>query len=722
MLGLSPAVDPSSLCGRVTTIYNELGLGWLPCEATQKVVCFSDEKTDAEVRPAGYQPSMSVLYGDRLIQPRASADEMLVVTRTSLDDDFSLNITCGPGDSIVKDHFVLGKTQYLTSWWSNNFTIMQTLPLDEGSRLGVGTYWCRRYVDEEVDPAVSGRLHVATSTDTYVLTVPERGVLKALQLLLSDDAEYDDGSGSGPSLSGEYADVVTALGNFLRSVEVRFLALYDFPNSRAMRQESEFVTEEMAGRRTGRIVSLIIEPNTVLDGAFLRGANGGGIGNAEQNELFVMEVFRCADENVDGHTWRQSSSGVGSPSFEYTASAPACVAADLPALVERRCRPSFDRDGAQWGPLCAAGVCRNRFPQCKPPPPICPPGFTSTTDVSSEVHSHLCLLLLTDITFEERGSACRRQDPAATPWFPRQRLLQLSFMSPPLVNQTLWLPFRRLWSQGSLLPKVASLLNRDDRAVVSLQDDLDCTVVTSLGWLASSSCRERHAVVCVTTPLYSHGKELALQRPNVIGRPCQSLLGLGTTPTGGSERCFAFLCSNTSAPIRWSEASSLCTDSNSSLASLTSRRQLDAVIRLGRARERPARTAVNLERHEGRVVWGDGTPLSYPALSPYLSRAEQHTHGILDISRGQYDFAGSDHGAVNCALCDKTIKIGPPEIILFYGSLRRGMSIFANVTNVQHFVTDWEGTLSCFASTAEAIGIAASPPPSESLADVHFLV
>ncbi|KAF0300984.1 hypothetical protein FJT64_026618 [Amphibalanus amphitrite] len=49
------------------------------------------------------------------------------------------------GDSIVKDHFILGKTQYVSRWWLGNFTITrQMFPQPESSALGVGTYWCQR--------------------------------------------------------------------------------------------------------------------------------------------------------------------------------------------------------------------------------------------------------------------------------------------------------------------------------------------------------------------------------------------------------------------------------------------------------------------------------------------------------------------------------------------------------------------------------------------------
>ena len=714
-LGSTLALEPENLCGRVTVISNEQELDWLDCDDTQKVVCYSDEKTDAEIRPAGYRPSLSALYDNIIIEPAPSADEVLIVERSYLvrssERRFHLNISCGQGDSIVKDHFILGKTQYLPRWWSRNFTIMMQLsPFHEGNTLSVGTYWCQRYVEGEADPAVSGRLHVTTSEDMYVLTAPEDSVVRALQLLLFEDVDYEDGSGvedadrPGPTATNEMSDLVVELQDFLRSDErmnppgqIRFLALRDFPNDgREAFQESTSVTETTR-RRTRRTVSLIIQSTTALDSALLRRVNIASTGNGLQSEPFLRGAFRCPDENVEGRTWRQSSNGLG-----YTVSEPACAVPGIPALVERRCRPSFDRAGARWGPFCAAGECQEELHRCQPPPSICPPGFTSTTVGGSEVPSELCMLPLPGVTFEERGLACRRRDPTARPWFPRQRLLEVSLFSPPLVNQTLWLPFQRLWSHGPLLPDILSLLNPDDREVASLNGDLNCTVVTPRGWLASASCAERHAVLCATRPLYSHDDQ-ALQRSSSRGRPCQPFLGSGSMPGNAPEHCFAFLCPNTSSHISWSEASSLCTESNSSLASLTSQRQLDALIRLGRARGRSARTAVNLERRDGRVSWGDGTPLSYPALSPDLSTVEQHTRGILDISRGQYDFVGRDEGTVSCALCQKHVEGGALEITLFYGDVRPGASIFANVTNVQHLVARWESALSCFVSTAERI-------------------
>ena len=706
----SPGVVPSDLCGRIS-LSHQAKLGWLSCEDTQKAACFSDERTAAEIRPAGYQPSMSALHADTLIKPGISDEEVLVVNRTSLGRDFHLDIYCGPGDSIIKDHFFLGKTHYLSDWWNNNYTITwQIIPWDhEGNQLGVGTYWCERYVEESVNPVVSGRLHVATSEDMYVLTAPEDRVVEALRVLLSDDTEYNQYAkydqyaqyDQYAEYDAEYEDedhpssaatdeihIVTVLEYFLRSAgnKIQFLALYDLPYGLAVRQESIKITEGTPHRQGKTMVSLIIEANGVLNNE---------IENVTQNEVVLEEVFNCDDVTVKGHIWRRSSNVA-----DYVASEPACVLPGLPALVERRCRPSFERGGARWGPFCAAGVCEEQLHRCEPLPASCPPGFTNTVNVSSDAPSGLCLLLLPGVTFEERGSACRRQDTYATPWFPRQKLLELSFLSSTLANQTLWLPFRRLWHHGQLLPEVLSLLNRDDRAAASLNSDLNCTVVTPRRRLASSSCSDRHAVLCATIPLYSYDGK---QRASVTGSPCQILTELGYQGAAtGLEPCFTFVCPNTSSSIAWSEASSLCTKSNSSLASLTSQRQLDAIIRLGRAHKTPARTAVNLERRDGQVVWGNGTPLSYPALSPSF-RDEQHVSGILDTTRGQYDFVRGDQDAVSCALCGSHVQIGPPELVLFYGDSRPGASIFAKVTNIQRIVPDWEEHLACFVSTAEAI-------------------
>ena len=713
LIRFPPEVDPSSLCGRVTTTNNVRGLGWIDCKAAQKVVCFSDKKTNAEIRSAGYQPSLSIIYDNEILEPTSSADEVLVVNTTS-EFRIHINITCSPGESIVKDNFILGKTHYLSSWWKSNFTIMQQLlPITGNKHLNVGTYWCQRYVDGEVDPIASGRLHVTTSEDVYVLTVPTESAVRTLQRLLFETVDLP----VSPT-SDEVPDIAATLKRFLRSNSnpVHFLALYDFPNSRVTCNEKKFATEEVSDGRARRLVSLIMETSVPLDNDFLSRTNITNIGNAAQSEFLLRDVFRCPDENVEGRTWRQSSNGLG-----YTVSEPACAVPGIPALVERRCRPSFDRAGARWGPFCAAGECQEELHRCQPPPSICPLGFTSTTVGGSEVPSELCMLLLPGVTFEERGLACRRRDPTATPWFPRQRLLEVSLFSPPLVNQTLWLPFQRLWSHGPLLPDILSLLNPDDRAMASLNGDLNCTVVTPRGRLASTSCAERHAVLCATRSLYSHGDQQTMQRSSGTNGFCRSLGSFAALPAEDYVWCFAYLCPNTSSHISWSEASSLCTESNSSLASLTSQRQLDALIRLGRARGRSARTAVNLERRDGRVSWGDGTPLSYPALSPDLSTVEQHTRGILDISRGQYDFVEGDQSTVSCALCDRYIKIKPPGIVLFYKKTRPDASIFLNVTDVQHFVSDWKSDVSCFASTAENIATSSQLEENSSYADSHGL-
>ncbi|XP_043198735.1 uncharacterized protein LOC122368647 [Amphibalanus amphitrite] len=699
--------DHFNLCQYVTVVDNELEADWLPCEETRRVVCFSNDATDDEVRSAGYLPSMTAVYDDRVIQLGPKSDEVLLLNRAALQGDFELILRCGPGDSIVKDHFILGKTQYVSRWWLGNFTITrQMFPQPESSALGVGTYWCQRYVEGTVDPAVSGRLHLTSSEDLQVLTVAADGAVRALQLLLSDDSDYDYGSGYlpdevdglGPDDSSGTFDILEQLRVFLRSgsPELNFLAVYEFTGRQVTPNSA---SDEFDDRQRRRTVSILVGSSSPLNGSLLHTANITSQSAASRYGL--RDVFNCAEEEVQDHVWRQSSNSYG-----FVTSEPACVVPGLNSFLRRQCKPSFGREGAQWGPFCAAGDCSSQPFPCQPPPPACPPGFIRSGMDRSEFSSELlCSRLVTGVTFQGRTSACRQQHPSAVPWHPRRRLLELSFISPAVFNHTLWLPFRRLWSLGAFLPDVLGLLSRDDRAVANLNASLDCAAVTPRGWLVSSACTDRHAVLCVTRPLYSQAVQPSQSILSARGRPCQTVLGLGARSPGDVERCFAFLCPATESQISWSEASSLCTDSNSSLASLTSQRQLDALVRFGRALERPARVAVNLKRHSSRLVWGDGTPLSYPALASDASTSGDQDRGILDISRGLYDIVESDQAIASCALCHRYIHAGPPEIVLFY----EGPSIFANVTGVQRLVVDLEKAISCFTSTSRETSSDYSP-------------
>ncbi|XP_043212266.1 uncharacterized protein LOC122376457 [Amphibalanus amphitrite] len=384
--------------------------------------------------------------------------------------------------------------------------------------------------------------------------------------------------------------------------------------------------------------------------------------------------------------WQASNSSGFTPSY------PPCVTNGLMAVVERRCMPSFGPSGAQWGPFCAAGVCQSRLNRCEPPPPACPPGFVLLTANNTVTYSGLCTMVISNVSFEERTSTCHHQHPFSKPWIPLERV--------PWLSSTIWLPFQRLWPHGSFLPAIRSLLVTDDgQSTANLRNDQNCTVMTQKGLVSSSSCTARHGVACVTTPLLSPTGREASQVSIARQRVCQPEHENGTT---GTERCFTPICPSNSSRISWAEASALCTRSGSTLASLTSPRYLDAVLRLSGFQGRSDRVAVQLERHDGRVTWQDFSSLAYPGLSPFLSTDESHTHGVLDVPRGQYDFVMPDEKAVGCALCEEHAVAEAAEIVLFYDHSFDNKSILANVTSLQNFVEDWDDDLICMVSTSDA--------------------
>ncbi|XP_043202709.1 uncharacterized protein LOC122370838 [Amphibalanus amphitrite] len=683
-VALTASAEVTDLCARATTIDSELSMAWTSCNATLGVVCFRNEHTDAEQQQANYKPSFTAQIGAATVRPSPAHDEVVFVDQTSLETGIHINITCGPGDTIVKDHFVLGRTRYISSWWNANFTIFQQFAPRSGNVLSVGTFWCRRYVTGAADPVISGRLHVASSGDMYVLTTTPDGILETLQLL--------ELSSGGPAL-GETSTsngTMKTLGDLLNSVadRFRFVAAFDYPGNLVRHQEY--------GRKTPRPVlrkvSLIIDIGAPLDAAHFQesiafnDATARQNGTSSRNDHSLREVFRCPIVDVEGHMWQTSNSSSFTPSY------PPCVTNRLMAVVERRCMPSFGPSGAQWGPFCAAGVCQSRLHRCEPPPPACPPGFVLLPANNTKTLSGLCVRVIPNVSFEERTSACHHRHPFSIPWIPQERVSWLS--------STIWLPFQRLWPHGSFLPAIRSLLITDDgQSTVNLQNDQNCTVMTQKGLVSSSSCTARHGVACVITPLLSPTGREASQGSIARQRICQPEHKMGTT---GIERCFALICPSNSSRISWAEASALCTRSGSTLASLTLPRYLDAVLRLSGFRGRSDRVAVQLERHDGRVTWRDLSSLTYPGLSPFLSTDQSHTHGVLDVPRGQYDFVTPVEKAVGCALCEEHAVAEAAEIVLFYDHSFDNKTILANVTSVQNFVEDWNDDLICMVSTSDA--------------------
>ncbi|XP_037084062.1 uncharacterized protein LOC119104459 isoform X2 [Pollicipes pollicipes] len=707
-------VDPSQLCRRVALNGTEFRLGWAQCSSHLRVVCFADRATVAETRPAGYRPLLTVLRDGAAVESTDDNDGIDTVLQVSNPDQLAhpgLTLRCGDGDSVVKDHFVLGRSEYQTSWWRGNFTVLrQLMPPAGPSTLGVGAFWCQRYVSGAVDAVISKRLFVTTSKNMHVLVGSRAHVVNLLQALLSggDDNKRGSQRQGEADLNRELAgrDFETELRRLAKrareasSADLRYLAVYDFFDPSTSRKEATQHASETALDVT---VTLLVDVFNV-------------------SMPSIPMAFRCQAESAsgtrtaDGEVTRYRWKTVATSSF--VPSDPECVAADGVARVERRCIPSLD-GGATWGAFCAAGACDSELPACGPPPAVCPAGFLQNDAVFAQnwrgsVPGPLCMLRL-NATHARRKAECRSRHPKAfeiephhLPWTQPAELQKL------VGDRPVWLSSHRLWQEGPLwplrLPSNEAILGT--QVDLDLDGNLDCVILTPDLVLRSVDCSEVHTVLCVVrAALYSHLETATVLWTPLNERPSHSM----HAPT--INRDVSVVLSD--SPVSWALAAVRCAETNSSLASVTSRVYRDTVRSLIRSLFLPKRLklAVNLVRQD-ELRWGDATPLSYPALSPSLSARRHDDRAIMDASEGQYSLISAEEFTVDGAVCEQTASLDAPKLHLFNegrafgaGALKRPF-IFMNVTNPDKVLlnprqfsanqSDPNAFFECFVSTSQS--------------------
>ncbi|XP_037091033.1 uncharacterized protein LOC119111324 [Pollicipes pollicipes] len=492
------------------------------------------------------------------LQPVKSTDDsddidtVLQVSDPAQLTKLRLKVRCGDGDSVVKDHFVLSRSEYETSWWLGNFTVVnQLVPQVERNTLGVGAFWCQRYVEGVVDPVTSNRLFVTTSKDMRLLVGSRDHVVSLLQSLLSvedsqDDYYFEEGPGRGGEEVFERVPASSDFETELRRVTRRavgvggaglqYLGLYDFFDPSIIRGSE--MSSETSGIVSNMTVTLMVDVRNV-------------------NASSLPMVFRCQAGNVRGPPTTEAEvthylwETVATPGF--IPSEPTCLTDGGSARVERRCIPSLDR-GAAWGAFCAAGVCHDYLPPCEPPPAVCPEGFVRNAAV--------------------------------------------------IVERTV-------------------------------------------------RCDESHVVLCVVrTALYfssSAANGLWSRNSSLGERVSVALL------VPALDRIISIAVSD-SPPVLWASAADICAQSNFSLASVTSQVYRDAVGLLSRSLygARRLKMAVNLLRRDGELRWADGSPLTYPALSPSLSMLRHHDRGVMNSRNGQYSLVSAEESAADVAVCERT--------------------------------------------------------------------
>ncbi|XP_037088776.1 uncharacterized protein LOC119109286 [Pollicipes pollicipes] len=625
-------------------------------------------------------------------------DTVLQVSDPAQLANLRLKVRCGDGDSVVKDHFVLSRSEYETSWWLGNFTVVsQLIPQVEGNTLGVGAFWCQRYVEGVVDPVTSNRLFVTTSKDMRLLVGSRDHVVSLLQSLLSaedsyDDYYYEEGSGRGgqevfervPAFDRPSSDFETELRRVARravgvgGAGLQYLGLYDsFDPSIIRRSETSSETSRIVPNMT---VTLMVDARNV-------------------NASSLPMVFRCQAENVPGppttegeatqYLWETvATSG-------FIPSEPTCLADGRSARVERRCIPSLD-GGAAWGAFCAAGVCHDDLPPCEPPPAVCPEGFVQNAAVIVErtlasVVGPVCMLRLT-VTHTDRAAACRSRHPKAFGMDPPQLLRERPDQLHAVIgDRPVWLSARRLWQQGPLWP-VHSLLAGsvdDSRVSLDLDGNLDCVILTPSLVIRSVRCDELHVVLCVVRPALYRSSDAAnglWSRNTSLGERVS-----GALLAPALDRIISIAVSD-SPPVLWASAADICAQRNFSLASVTSQVYRDTVELLSRSLygSRRLKMAVNLLRRDGELRWADGTPLTYPALSPSLSMLRHHDRAVMDSRKGQYSLVSVEEFAADGAVCESVVRFDTPMLHLFYGEFNNaveGSAIFLNVTNADSLLT-----------------------------------